>query len=65
MTQDDPAFAIYVRDSTKPCPECRILIVRDGGCPAMRCTCGCTFCWLCGLKDLACRCDVALLPWEA
>jgi len=62
VAQEDPAFAAYVRNSTKPCPECRVLIVRESGCSTMRCTCGCTFCWKCGSQPFPdCRCNLAIL----
>lgn len=31
----------------KTCPDCGILVVKDGGCAHMRCLCGCEFCWFC------------------
>lgn len=34
----------------KTCPDCGILVVKDGGCAHMRCLCGCEFCWLCRKK---------------
>jgi len=33
---------------TKPCPKCRVPILKDGGCPDMVCQrCMCNFCWTC------------------
>ncbi|XXQ38142.1 RING-type domain-containing protein [Plasmodiophora brassicae] len=36
-----------IRQSTKPCPECRVPIEKDEGCLHMQCRCGHHFCWNC------------------
>lgn len=34
----------------KPCPECKSMVERTGGCHHMTCVCGSHWCWVCG-KD--------------
>ncbi len=52
--REDPDVARYVADHARPCPQCRVLIERAQGCDRMRCLCGASFCWRCGLDR--CRC---------
>jgi hypothetical protein len=33
----------------KPCPRCKHYVCKESGCNAMKCICGCGFCFLCGL----------------
>ncbi|KAG9014390.1 hypothetical protein FRB94_012796 [Tulasnella sp. JGI-2019a] len=48
---DEAASRAYVDSKTKPCPECREPIEKNGGCDHMTCRrpagCGHEFCWLC------------------
>lgn len=40
--------ALWIKKNTKPCPGCRAVVEKDGGCNAMHCTrCNNTFCWRC------------------
>eukprot|EP01083_Nonionella_stella_P092378 258610_1 len=41
-------MAINESGENKECPQCKIIIVKSGGCNHMRCLkCNCSFCWLC------------------
>jgi len=43
---------IWIKEKTKPCPNCNVPIEKNMGCNHMRCSqCNHTFCWLC-LTDL-------------
>ncbi|KAJ1442641.1 hypothetical protein B484DRAFT_442067 [Ochromonadaceae sp. CCMP2298] len=46
-----------ILSSSKPCPGCRIPVMKSGGCNHMKCQCGVAFCWLCGAAI-----DDALFP---
>jgi len=38
----------YLAKFSKPCPQCKVLVQKSGGCNQMKCTkCGVHFCWLC------------------
>lgn len=38
---------------THKCPKCRAIIIKDGGCPHMRCSaCSYEWCWICGFQDI-------------
>ncbi|KAJ1422082.1 Zinc finger, RING-type [Sesbania bispinosa] len=44
---------------TKPCPQCKKPIERNGGCKRIRCNCGFQFCWFClgdWLASICCKC---------
>eukprot|EP00518_Triparma_eleuthera_P015801 CAMPEP_0197563102 /NCGR_PEP_ID=MMETSP1320-20131121/28128_1 /TAXON_ID=91990 /ORGANISM="Bolidomonas sp., Strain RCC2347" /LENGTH=227 /DNA_ID=CAMNT_0043124883 /DNA_START=39 /DNA_END=719 /DNA_ORIENTATION=- len=41
----------YLSKFTKPCPQCKTLVQKSGGCNQMKCTkCGVHFCWLCNAQ---------------
>jgi hypothetical protein len=41
-------------DGIKPCPNCHVLIEKNGGCSHMRCrSCNADFCWVCGQTNHA------------
>lgn len=46
----DEASDSFIQQSSKPCPQCRVLIHKHDGCNHMTCTCEsrCEFCWVCG-----------------
>ena len=46
--QVDSKFSNWAAQNAKPCPNCQVLINKDGGCNHMRCTrCKTDYCWLC------------------
>lgn len=55
----------FLEMKTKPCPKCKILIIKNGGCNRMYCTrCSHEFCWICGddwnSKHQYCACSRSL-----
>ncbi|KAH7524041.1 hypothetical protein FEM48_Zijuj06G0076200 [Ziziphus jujuba var. spinosa] len=46
--QDESETVNWISVHTKPCPKCRKLVEKNGGCNLVYCICGQTFCWLCG-----------------
>lgn len=53
LAQEEAETAAVV----KHCPGCQQTILKaDVGCNAMRCVCGCFFCWLCGEESEDCWC---------
>lgn len=36
----------------QPCPNCLVLVEKNQGCNKIRCTCGDTWCWACGVGKL-------------
>lgn len=50
--KDDRETAAFVMNSTKPCPKCKTLIMKNGGCAQMFCTvCHVAWDWNTGLVD--------------
>lgn len=50
LAEEDAALD-KIRTSTKPCPNCKKRIEKNGGCPNMWCSqCRTSFCWNCGDK---------------
>ena len=46
--RDDEAAEIWIKNNTKPCPNCKAPIEKNQGCMHMTCrTCKHEFCWLC------------------
>ena len=46
--QGDSRFANWAAEHAKPCPNCSVLINKDGGCNHMKCTrCSTKYCWTC------------------
>ncbi|KAM3180738.1 hypothetical protein ACTXT7_015721 [Hymenolepis weldensis] len=46
--RDDSSTATYMAAHTKDCPQCGVVIEKNGGCNHMRCAkCGHEFCWVC------------------
>ena len=43
-------LATLQQEDARQCPECHMWIIRDDGCDAMMCLCGCRFCFCCGKK---------------
>lgn len=40
---------LFIKESTKPCPQCCAPVQKNGGCSHMRCPlCGAEWCWICG-----------------
>lgn len=37
--------------NVKPCPKCKALTFKDGGCMHIQCKCGAQWCWQCGKGD--------------
>jgi len=54
---------VWVSKTCQACPECLVLIERDGGCPHMSCPCGGEFCLMCGTpydivrSESCCSCE--------
>ncbi|KAI5202134.1 RCC1/BLIP-II protein [Aureobasidium subglaciale] len=47
-SKEDESSVVLIRTITKPCPKCKVLIEKDGGCDHMTCaSCHYQFCWLC------------------
>jgi len=44
MTED------WITNNTKPCPRCRVNVIKSDGCNHMTCRCGVHFCWLCNTE---------------
>eukprot|EP01038_Epipyxis_sp_PR26KG_P013958 gene13958-18722_t len=38
----------FIESCSKPCPGCKLPVMKAGGCNHMKCQCGVAFCWLCG-----------------
>lgn len=46
----DNTFTTWANQNAKPCPNCHVIIDKNGGCNHMKCTrCQTDFCWQCGL----------------
>lgn len=47
---DDSSLDIWKKSqNAKDCPQCKCLIMKNGGCNHMTCRhCNCDFCWICG-----------------
>ncbi|XP_072986543.1 probable E3 ubiquitin-protein ligase ARI2 [Typha latifolia] len=45
---DESETANWIVANAKPCPKCRSIVEKNGGCNAVKCRCGQYFCWLCG-----------------
>lgn len=48
--EEDEKTKRYIQN-LKKCPNCRLPIIKNGGCSHVRCACGCHFCWLCGFHS--------------
>ena len=47
--EDSSASLKWIEVNTKPCPSCKNIIEKNGGCNRMTCVkCGFEFCWICG-----------------
>lgn len=45
----DQDSLLFIKESTKPCPQCSAPVQKNGGCSHMRCPlCGAEWCWVCG-----------------
>merc|ERR1711871_631934 len=60
VAQDKELFD-GLKNVARPCPKCCVITYRYDGCEAIMCTCGCLFCYNCGVeydqaKDWWCRC---------
>jgi len=51
----DPDLTAWLRENSRPCPQCHVIVSRAYGCSDMRCVCGCHFCYKCGFKNCKCR----------
>lgn len=50
----DPALRKWLKANSRPCPDCHVIVSRSSGCNSMRCVCGTSFCYRCGLKKCEC-----------
>jgi hypothetical protein len=41
----------FLTDNCKPCPFCKALVKKEGGCMYISCRCGKNWCWHCGKGD--------------
>ncbi|XP_058508225.1 E3 ubiquitin-protein ligase parkin isoform X2 [Solea solea] len=46
----DRESLLFIRESTKRCPQCSVPVERNGGCMHMQCSlCRAEWCWICGV----------------
>eukprot|EP01052_Picozoa_sp_SAG31_P014394 SAG31_NODE_892_length_11180_cov_22.596426_10_plen_340_part_00 len=57
---EEAATAAYMAtNSIKPCPRCKIPLVKSFGCDKMKCRCGYRFCFACLSENAQCGCTPA------
>jgi len=58
LSEDDKKFMVLAKGAKyKQCPSCKFWVEKNEGCDHMTCRCKYQFCYVCGGKYGACRCN--------
>lgn len=57
LTPEEELFSNWLKDNTRYCPRCHIIIERSVGCNHLLCCCGFNFCYGCGEGIQQCQCE--------